>query len=59
MHPKMLKDIIVETLGYKIGRVDNYAYHLEHQKHKTHGIIILMKRNNQLWEDLKVLTKSN
>ncbi len=47
-----------KTLGYKIGRVDNYAYHLEHQRtqnswyHNPH-----MKRNNQLWEELKVLTK--
>jgi len=47
-----------KTLGYKIGRVDEHAYHLEHQRtqnswyHNPH-----MQNNNQLWEDLKVLTK--
>ena len=47
-----------ELLGYNIGRVDNYAYHLEHQRtqnswyHNPH-----MQRNNQLWEELRVLTK--
>ena len=47
-----------KTLGYKIGRVDEHAYHLEHQRtqnswfHNPH-----MQRNNQLWEELKDLTK--
>ena len=47
-----------ELLGYNIGRVDNYAYHLEHQRtqnswyHNPH-----MQHNNQLWEELRVLTK--
>ena len=47
-----------QLLGYNIGRVDNYAYHLEHQRtqnswyHNPH-----MQRNNQLWEELRVLTK--
>lgn len=45
-------------LGYNIGRVDNHAYHLEHQRtqnswyHNPH-----MQNNNQLWEYLKQLTK--
>ena len=49
-----------KTLGYKIGRVDNHAYHLEHQRtqnswyHNPH-----MQRNNQLWEELKVLSKED
>lgn len=47
-----------KLLGYNIGRVDNYAYHLEHQRtqnswyHNPH-----MQNNNQLWEYLKQLTK--
>ena len=47
-----------KTLGYNIGRVDNYAYHLEHERtqnswfHNPH-----MQRNNELWEQLKVLNK--
>ena len=47
-----------KTLGYRIGRVDNYAYHLEHERtqnswfHNPH-----MQRNNELWEQLKVLDK--
>ena len=47
-----------KTLGYNIGRVDNYAYHLEHERtqnswfHNPH-----MQRNNELWEKLKVLDK--
>lgn len=47
-----------KLLGYNIGRVDNYAYHLEHQRtqnswyHNPH-----MQNNNQLWEYLKELNK--
>lgn len=47
-----------KTLGYNIGRIDNYAYHLEHQRtqnswfHNPH-----MQNNNALWEQLKQLTK--
>ena len=47
-----------KTLGYNIGRVDDHGYHLEHERtqnswyHNPH-----MQRNNQLWEDLKVLSK--
>ena len=47
-----------KTLGYNIGRVDEHAYHLEHERtqnswyHNPH-----MERNNKLWEELKVLSK--
>jgi hypothetical protein len=47
-----------KTLGYNIGRVNNHAYHLEHERtqnswfHNPH-----MQRNNELWEQLKVLNK--
>ncbi len=47
-----------KVLGYNIGRVDNHAYHLEHQRtqnswyHNPH-----MQKNNELWEYLKNLTK--
>ena len=47
-----------QTLGYNIGRVDNHAYHLEHQRtqnswfHNPH-----MQNNNALWEYLKTLSK--
>ncbi len=49
-----------KTLGYNIGRVDNHGYHLEHERtqnswyHNPH-----MERNNQLWEELKVLSKED
>ena len=49
-----------KTLGYNIGRVDEHAYHLEHERtqnswyHNPH-----MQRNNQLWEELKVLSKED
>jgi hypothetical protein len=47
-----------KTLGYNIGRVDNHAYHLEHERtqnswyHNPH-----MQNNNNLWEHLKNLSK--
>lgn len=47
-----------QTLGYNIGRVDNHAYHLEHQRtqnswfHNPH-----MQNNNALWDYLKTLSK--
>ena len=47
-----------QTLGYNIGIVDNYAYHLEHQRtqnswfHNPH-----MQNNNALWDYLKTLSK--
>ena len=47
-------------LNYNIGRVDEHAYHLEHERtqnswyHNPH-----MQRNNQLWEELKVLSKED
>jgi hypothetical protein len=47
-----------KTLGYNIGRIDNHAYHLEHQRtqnswyHNPH-----MQNNNSLWEYLKNLSK--
>jgi len=47
-----------KTLGYNIGRVDNYGYHLEHRRtqnswyHNPH-----MKNNIDLWEYLKQLSK--
>ncbi len=45
-------------LEYNIGRVNNYAYHLEHERtqnswfHNPH-----MQRNNELWEHLRKLSK--
>ena len=47
-----------QTLGYNIGRVDNHAYHMEHQRtqnswfHNPH-----MQNNNALWDYLKTLSK--
>lgn len=47
-----------QILGYNIGRIDNYAYHMEHQRtqnswfHNPH-----MQNNNSLWEYLKNLSK--
>lgn len=47
-----------KTLGYNIGRIDNHAYHMEHQRtqnswfHNPH-----MQNNNSLWEYLKNLSK--
>ena len=47
-----------KTLGYNIGRIDNYAYHLEHERtpnswfNNPH-----MQRNNELWQYLSTLNK--
>jgi hypothetical protein len=47
-----------KVLGYNIDRVDNHAYHLEHQRtqnswfHNPH-----MQNNNHLWDYLKTLSK--
>ena len=47
-----------KTLGYNIGRVDNYAYHLEHERTQNSWFNNPhMQRNNELWEQLKVLNK--
>lgn len=47
-----------KLLGYKIGRVDNYAYHLEHKRTQNSWFNNpFMSKNNQLWEYLKSLTK--
>lgn len=44
-------------LGYKIGRVDNYAYHLEHKRTQNSWFNNpFMQKNNQLWEYLKNLS---
>lgn len=44
--------------GYKIGRVDNYAYHLEHKRtHNSWFNNPFMKKNNELWDYLKNLSK--
>ena len=45
-------------LGYTIGRVDNYAYHLEHKRTQNSWFNNpFMQKNNQLWEYLKSLSK--
>lgn len=46
------------TLGYNVGRIDNFVYHLEHKR----GINSWfsnphMNENNLLWEKLKKMTK--
>ena len=47
-----------KTLGYNIGRVDTHAYHLEHDRTQNSWYTNPhMVRNNQLWEELKVLSK--
>jgi len=47
-----------KTLGYNIGRVDNYAYHLEHERTQNSWFNNPhMQRNNELWEQIKVLNK--
>jgi hypothetical protein len=45
-------------LGYTIGRVDNHAYHLEHKRTQNSWFNNpFMKKNNQLWEYLKNLSR--
>ena len=45
------------TLGYKIGRVENYAYHMEHKRTPNSSYNNpFMMRNNQLWDYLKGLS---
>jgi hypothetical protein len=47
-----------KLLGYKIGRIDNYAYHLEHKRTQNSWFNNpFMQNNNELWEYLKTLTK--
>ena len=47
----------MKTLGYNIGRVDTHAYHLETRTQNSWYTNPHMVRNNQLWEELKVLSK--
>jgi len=46
-----------KLFGYKIGRIDNHAYHLEHKRtpNSSYNNPFMIK-NNQLWEYLKGLT---
>lgn len=46
-----------KLFGYKIGRINNHAYHLEHKRtpNSSYNNPFMMK-NNQLWEYLKGLT---
>jgi len=45
-------------LGYKIGRINNFAYHMEHKRtpNSSYNNPFMMK-NNQLWDYLKGLSK--
>ena len=43
--------------GYKIGRINNHAYHMEHKRTpNSHYSNPFMTKNNQLWEYLKGLS---
>ncbi len=45
-------------LGYKIGRIDNHVYHLEHKRTQNSWYNNpFMSKNNQLWDYLKNLSK--
>jgi hypothetical protein len=45
-------------LGYKIGRIDNHAYHLEHKRTQNSWFNNpFMQKNNKLWEYLKNLSR--
>jgi hypothetical protein len=47
-----------KLLGYKIGRVDSHAYHLEHKRTENSWFNNpFMQKNNELWEYLKGLSK--
>ena len=47
-----------KLLGYNIGRVDNHAYHIEHERTPNSWFNNpFMQKNNQLWEYLKGLSK--
>lgn len=47
-----------EMLGYKIGRVNRYAYHLEHERTQNSWYTNpFMRKNNELWDYLKNLSK--
>jgi len=47
-----------KTLGYNIGRIDNYAYHLEHERTQNSWFHNpYMERNNELWQYLSTLNK--
>lgn len=47
-----------KILGYNIGRVDNHAYHIEHERTPNSWFNNpFMQKNNELWEYLKSLSK--
>lgn len=50
------------TLGYKVGRVDDYVYHLEHQRNNNSWPTSFhanpyMNQNIELWEKLQKMNK--
>ena len=47
-----------KLLGYKVGRVNRHAYHLEHERTQNSWYNNpFMQKNNELWEYLKSLSK--
>jgi len=51
------------TLGYNVGRIDNYVYHLEHSRGPNSWPVSYqknpyMKKNLDLWENLQKLNKN-
>jgi len=47
-----------KKLEYEIGRIDNHAYHLEHKRTQNSWFNNpFMKKNNELWEKLKIMEK--
>ena len=50
------------TLGYKVGRIDDYVYHLEHKRNNnswptSYHSNPYMSENIKLWEELQTLNK--
>jgi len=46
------------TLGYNVGRIDNYVYHLEHARgHNSWMNNPHMQNNNDLWNEIQKMNK--
>jgi hypothetical protein len=47
------------TLGYNVGRIDNYAYHLEHARgHNSWLNNPHMQNNNNIWEEIQKMNQN-
>ena len=46
------------TLGYNVGRIDNYVYHLEHARGHNSWINNPHMNNNNLWDKIQKMNQN-